>query len=346
MKIWEDFVNAQRNELGEEAVAKWLTSLKVMHFDARNLYLEAQDPFAIHWFEQHVRPKVRKCLVNNNNSPIKVHLALSEPLAPPKLQKKIWKPILNLSPDGLDAHATFELFVPGKENDLTVQLFCSILDKQENFNPIFISGPASSGKTHLLMAAAHYLQAKGISSFYVRAETFTEHLIAAIRNGATRLFRDLYRNHDVLIIDDVDTIAGRSATQEEFFHMFNALHASGKQMIFAAHAIPSAFSNIEPRLTSRFEWGIVLSLQKLDPSEFKNLLLKRLQVLSFPLSEETICFLLSQFGHAPLSLVRALESLILSSHLQKTSSSDDHSPKSRRHLRKAHLRRKKNSLNT
>ena len=320
MKIWEDFVGKQRSELGEEAVSKWLAPLKVVHFDARNLYLEAEDPFAIHWFEEHLRSKVRKGLVNNNNAPIKVHLALAEALSKPKPQKKAWKPLLNLSADSLDLHATFELFVPGKENDLTLQLFRNILDKKEHFNPVFISGPAHSGKTHLLMAAAHYLTAKGLSCFYVRAETFTEHLISAIRNGATRIFRDLYRNHDVLIIDDIDTIAGRSATQEEFFHMFNALHASGKQMIFAAHAIPSAFANIEPRLTSRFEWGIVLSLKKLGQPQFKDVLLKRIEALSFPLSEETINFLLSHFGHSPLSLVRALESLILSSHLEKKSS--------------------------
>jgi chromosomal replication initiator protein len=279
MKIWEAFVKTQESELGSEAVSKWLKTLKVVHFDARNLYLEAKDPFAIHWFEEHVRSKVRKYLVNNNNAPIKVHLALAEAHTSPKKQKKIWKPALDLSPDSLDPHATFDRFIPGEENLLAVQLFRSILDKKECFNPVFLSGPLGSGKTHLLMAATHYLTAQGLSCFYVRAETFTEHLIAAIRNGAMRLFRDLYRNHDVLIVDDIDTIAGRAATQEEFFHMFNALHSADKQMIFAAHNIPSSFSNIEPRLTSRFEWGIVLSLQKLEASSLKGSSSKNASIL-------------------------------------------------------------------
>lgn len=285
MKIWEDFVKTQESELSHEACVKWLKSLRVVHFDARNLYLEADDPFAIHWFEEHVRPKVRKHLVNNNSAPIKVHLSQKDALAPPKKQKAIWKPVLDLSPDSLDPNSTFDHFIPGESNALTIQLFLNILDKKEHFNPVFISGPSGSGKTHLLMAACHHLIAKGLSCFYVRAETFTEHLIAAIRNGATRLFRDLYRNHDVLLVDDIDTIAGRSATQEEFFHMFNALHTAGKQMIFAAHNIPSAFTNIEPRLTSRFEWGIVLSLQKLQthylkefPSTNASILLEKLLI--------------------------------------------------------------------
>ena len=344
MKIWEDFVKAQENDMGLEATSKWLKTLKVAHFDARNLYLETADPFAINWFEEHLRSKVRKYLVNNNNAPIKVHLALTEALSAPKKQKKEWKPILDLSPDTLDPHATFDLFIPGAHNELTFQLFQNILDKKDHFNPLFLSGPHACGKTHLLMAAAHYLTAKGFSCFYVRAETFTEHLIAAIRNGATRVFRELYRNHDFLMIDDIDTIGGRGATQEEFFHMFNALHTAGKQMIFAARHLPSAFPNIEPRLTSRFEWGLVLSLFKLESVELGELLLKRLEALSFPLQEGVINFLQTHFGSSPLSLIRALDALILSAHLHSQSSITITPEKASTILRQLLLEEKKSVL--
>ncbi len=315
MNLWEEFVQAQESELGSEAISKWLKPLKVAHFDARNLYLETENPFAIHWFEEHIRSKACKHFVNNNNAQIKIHLALTEALSAPKKQKKAWVPLLNLVSDSLDPHATFELFVPGESNQLVLKLFQNILDKKEAFNPVFLTGPSGSGKTHLLMAAAHYLIAKGFSCFYVRAETFTDHLIAAIRNGATHTFRSLYRNHDYLLVDDIDTIGGRNATQEEFFHMFNALHTAGKQMIFAARQLPRTSPNIEPRLTSRFEWGIVLSLAQLKPSEYKELLLKRLAHLSFPLQDDTITYLLTNFGHSSSSLIQAVDALILSSHL-------------------------------
>lgn len=314
MKLWQEFVQAQESSLGKEAVSKWLQPLKIAHFDARNLYLETDDPFAIHWFEEHIRSKACKSFVNNNNAPIKIHLALTQALSTPKKQKKSWKPNLNLSPDSLDPQATFDLFVPGECNELTVRLFKNILDKKEVFNPVFLTGPLGCGKTHLLMAAASYLTNKGFSCFYVRAETFTDHLIGAIRNGANHTFRTLYRNHDYLLVDDIDSIAGRQATQEEFFHMFNALHTAGKQMIFAARQLPRSSLHIEPRLTSRFEWGIVLSITSLKSCEYKELLLKRLEHLSFPLPDETISYLLEHFDSAS-SLIAAVNALMLSAHL-------------------------------
>ena len=316
MKAWEDFLILVAKELGKSTVNQWLKPLKVLHFDAGNLYLEAQDAFQSTWFEEHIRTKVRQSLLNNNGRPIKVHLAFTN--APQKTKKiGTWKPVLNLVPDNLDPKCLFETYILGKNTP--IQLFENAV-KKALFNPIYIHGPHGSGKTHLLMATANFFKAKGISCFYVRAETFTEHVVAAIRNGAMQKFRDIYRNHDVLLIDDLHVISGRSATQEEFFHTFNTLHTAGKQIILSANLPPSRLIEIEPRLTSRFEWGLVLPSHQLEPLELQKLLCSRIQEAVFPLSQNVHEWLLSQFSSPP-SLLRALDTLMLRAHLDKIDSS-------------------------
>jgi chromosomal replication initiator protein len=308
MKAWDDFLISLAQDLGQETVDRWLKSLKVVHFDAGNLYLEAKDAFQAAWFEEHIRAKARKSLLNNNSRPVKVHLSFIEAARKPK-KNSVWKPVLNLSADALDPKSTFETFLGEKNRDL----FREALESR-SFNPIYLHGPSGSGKTHLLMAAAHFLKEKQFSCFYVRAETLTEHVVAAIRTGAMQKFREIYRNHDVLLIDDIDVIAGRSATQEEFFHTFNTLHAAGRQIILSAKVPPARLSGIEPRLTSRFEWGLVFPLQKLDGPELQNLLNLRMQEAEFPLGSGVREFLTAQF-FSPKSLLRALDALMLRAHL-------------------------------
>ncbi|MGH7889033.1 MAG: DnaA ATPase domain-containing protein, partial [Thermodesulfobacteriota bacterium] len=264
MRAWEQFLQGQVDNLGAEAVEKWAKSLKIVHFDAGNLYLEAQDSFQINWFEEHLRPKVQKYFLNNNQRPIKVHLSLSG--VPSPKDKKIWKPVLNLSPDGLDPSCRFETYLPGATNQINLSLFKDALEKS-SFTPIYLYGPEGTGKSHLLMAAAFYLTSQGKRCFYVKAGTLTNHIVAAIRSSCMQKFRDLYREHDVLLVDDIHQLANRSTTQEELFHTFNTLHVAGKQIILAGRGLPSQLSGIEPRLTSRFEWGLVLPFQPLNAAE-------------------------------------------------------------------------------
>ena len=201
------------------------------------------------WFEEHMRVKVNTKLLNNNKRRIKVHLA--HPSTPFGIQKRPQKeqqekspiqiPRFTLQFDELDPHNTFDYFVVTESNKLPWKLMRDISgipqetspDKPPialgSFNPIYIYGGPGTGKTHLLMAAAHALRTKGLTTLYVRAETFTEHVVTAIRAGEMSTFRHTYRNIDVLIIDDIQIFSRKGATQEEFFHTFNTLHLSGKQ---------------------------------------------------------------------------------------------------------------------
>lgn len=327
MRAWDEFLALQDIELGIETVYKWLKTLKVVSYDACNLFLEAKDSFQVIWFEEHIRQKLQTRFVNNNNKKIKVHLSVANAsLRKTKNSKrsntntKLPAPpqfILNF--DDLDPYCTFDYYVSAEKNVLAEKLLRSLAKSNELgvFNPLYIHGNSGTGKTHLLMAAAHALRQKGLHVLYSRAETFTEHVVSAIRIGEMSIFRQAYRNSDVLIIDGVQVLSKKGATQEELFHTFNTLHLENKQIIFSANCAPAELQQIEPRLVSRFEWGVVLNLFPLNREELAQVLHQKAAFLKFPLHDKVIHFLLDNFISGSKTLIRALEALVLRSHLNE-----------------------------
>lgn len=338
MQAWDEFLHLQEKELGGETVNKWLRPLKVLRFDACNLYLEASDSFQAVWFEEHVRPIVLQQLTNQNQKKIKVHLSIAQSHEERKPRVAV-KPRKLLGPhtsafslgwDHLTPHAKFSNFIVSSGNMLAYKLLCELTSYNEkekkvpnhatptvSFNPIYIYGDKGVGKTHLLMATAHALQQGGSKVIYVHAETFTEHVVSAIRAGEMQVFRKAYRQIDVLLIDDIEVFSRKGATQEEFFHTFNTLHVEGKQIVMTAACPPQELKSIEPRLISRFEWGIVLHLEELKKEETKQLLLNRADALQFPLQDKVIDYLLTTFTSSTKALNQALEALVLRTHLNQ-----------------------------
>lgn len=344
MDSWEKFLAQQETELGIDTVRKWLRTLKVARFDAGNLYLQANDSFQVMWFEEHMRKKVQSSFFNNNKRPIKVHLLLGE--NSPSIKEKKTKqsnkvkkeiPESPLNPrftiffDQLDPLCTFEHFVGSNANPLPQKFLYQLTGYDPTtrsyvaqqpavtFNPVYLYGISGTGKTHLLMAAAQALFEQNLSVIYVRAETFTEHVVTAIRAGEMSLFRYSYRNADVLIIDDVHLFSKKWATQEELFHTFNALHLAGKQIILSSNCAPSELAFIEPRLISRFEWGIVLPIELLSKEERAKMLKVKASALNYALGLHIEEFFLDTFTSSSKALCRALEALILRTHLNPTS---------------------------
>lgn len=332
MQAWEDFLTYLETELGSETIQKWVKPLKLTKFDACNIYLEAKDSFQQMWFEEHVRPKAQLKLLNNNKKRIKVHLTLGNAPLPPTKKRAVEKkeaesliaPKFSLFFDNIDPHCTFATYSLTPSRQLPWKLLSDLSSHPHDpviglsqFNPIYVYGPSGAGKTHFLMAIADALKNHGIKALYVRAETFTEHVVSAIRAGEMSAFRQAYRNIDVLIIDDVQVFSRKGATQEEFFHTFNTLHIAGKQIILSANSAPGELQLIEARLVSRFEWGIVLPLEPYRKEELKLILEKKADSLQFKLHPKLNDFLIDTFKSSPHAIIKALKALILRSHLNQ-----------------------------
>ena len=308
MQAWDAFLCDLEQKMGKETVDRWLRTLHVEKFDACNLFLNAQHSFQIAWFEEHVRTIAESTFVNNNSHPIQIHLIPHQKVKKKKRHHEELPINLQITSDAIDPQMSFSNFIFDEQNALSVDFFKQLTPGI--YNPLFLYGPAGVGKTHLLMAVAKNLQQENLSVFYVHAETFTEHVVKAIRTPQMRTFRSIYRNQDVLSIDDVHHFARKTATQEELFHTFNTLHQSGKQIILASHLPPNRIEEIEPRLTSRFEWGIVLQLHSLSQKKMREVLYKRADVYQFPLSDVIITFLTESF-ESPKSMMRAFEALMM-----------------------------------
>ncbi len=335
MNDWKQFLLKQEQEFGKETVDRWLRSLVVKNFDACNLYLEAKDSFQALWFEEHIRHKLGQ-FVNCNQRPIFIHLGIRGQQQKTKTKRRPEAP-QNSFPilfEELDSFSSFESFICTEDNEIAFKVLdqaCTTLVASKvqamstfsqsttlpptSFNPIYIYGPPGSGKSHLLTACAHKLRRVGYNAIYASCDLFTDHVVRSIRAGEMSHFRSTYRMADILIVDDIQNLGRKNATQEEFFHTFNAFHTAGKQIILAANGAPAALAHIEARLISRFEWGIALPIAPLQKKELIKMIENKASALQFPLASRTAEFLSESFSTNPKSTARALDALILRSHL-------------------------------
>jgi chromosomal replication initiator protein len=318
MKAWDDFLIFLDEKFGKSTIDKWVRALKIVRFDACNIYFEAKDSFQLTWYQEHIAPLAKKYFLDNNRQPIKVIINCPDLFETPTDEKPPFKFDLKFESDPLFSHATLDYYVVTEKNKTSFQIFSKLLGidpetkKQgtffpDIFNPLFIYGPSGIGKTHLLMSAAAVYRKLGLQVFYVKAETFTDHVVHAIRNGQMQLFRQTYRKLDVLIIDDVEVFGRKSATQEELFHTFNTLHTARKQIILSSSVNPRLLEYIEDRLVSRFEWGLTLPFEKeIHQEMLLELIRRRASLYELKLKKQVIEFLLKNFP-TPASISRALD---------------------------------------
>jgi chromosomal replication initiator protein len=229
-----------------------LEPLKAVGADADTLYLEAPEGIRA-WAERRYSGLISQALKAAGTELSQVSFA-----APRELAGTI-SPGTDLNPS-----YTFDRFVIGPGNRLAHGAALAVAEApSEAYNPLFLHGPPGLGKTHLLAAIANYLQdnAPGLSVRYTTAESFTNEFVGALKSTGADAFKARYRDIDVLLIDDVQFLEGKPATEEEFFHTFNALHESGSQLVLSADRIPSELSTLASRLRDRFEWGLTVPVE-------------------------------------------------------------------------------------
>ncbi|MDE3055706.1 MAG: ATP-binding protein [Verrucomicrobiota bacterium] len=301
MEIWDSLLSQLSQEWGQNTVKRWLAPLKLLRFDAANIYLEAEDAFQMHWIKEHLQKRLRETpLRNANGRKMELHFSLPTPAKSPEESALLSKQSEHQS---IHQESTFAHFLPSSANAHLLDLLQNI--ETASFNPIYLYGPASSGKTHLLEATAALLRSKGKRVYYQRTEEFTERVIQAMRTGQMRALRTTLRSCDALILDDIDALARKFATQEEFFHTFNTLHMHRHPLLFASRLSPSKLEEVEARLISRFEWGITLEVHPVAPAA---LLEQKARLWNLSLHSDLIPWLIQTF---PTSSVVALTALAL-----------------------------------
>jgi len=212
---------------------------------------------------------------------------------------------------GLNAKYTFENFVVGKGNELAHAACQAVAANPGNaYNPLFIYGGVGLGKTHLLQAVGHILSKNTDKILYVSSEKFTNDYIQAVRSGQAREFKERYRNVDLLLIDDIQFMAGKDGTQEEFFHTFNELHQTNKQIVLTSDRPPKSIPALEKRLLSRFEWGMIADVGQPDIETRQAILEKKCKEKNYPLENDILTYIASNVQNNIRELEGALNRLI------------------------------------
>ena len=223
----------------------------------------------------------------------------------------------------LNPKYTFDTFVVGSNNNLAHAAALAVAESPgEIYNPLFIYGGVGLGKTHLMHAIAHFIlkNTPDAKILYVTSETFTNELIDAIRNKnntTTTEFREKYRNNDVLLIDDIQFIIGKESTQEEFFHTFNTLYESKKQIIISSDKPPKEIETLEARLRSRFEWGLTVDIQSPEYETRMAILRKKEELEGYNIDNEVITYIATNIKSNIRELEGALTKVMAYSRLNK-----------------------------
>ena len=222
----------------------------------------------------------------------------------------------------LNPKYTFDTFVVGNNNKFAHAAALAVAESPgKMYNPLFIYGGAGLGKTHLMHSIAHFVlsQQPDMKVIYVTSESFTNELIEAIRNGnntAITTFREKYRNVDVLLIDDIQFIIGKEATQEEFFHTFNELHGNKKQIIISSDKPPKEIETLEARLRSRFEWGSLADISSPDYETRMAILHKKEEMDGYDIDNAVIEYIATNIKYNIRELEGALNKLVALSNLE------------------------------
>jgi len=212
---------------------------------------------------------------------------------------------------GLNSRYIFDNFIVGKNNELAHAACQAVAANPGHaYNPLFIYGGVGLGKTHLLQAIGHELSKKTDKVLYVSSEKFTNDYVHAIRNGQAKDFKDRYRSIDLLLIDDIQFMGGKDGTQEEFFHTFNELHQTNKQIVISSDRPPKAIPALEKRLLSRFEWGMIADVSSPDLETRIAILETKCREKNYKLDREILAYIANNITNNIRELEGALNRLI------------------------------------
>ena len=258
LQIWETALGELEIEVNKPNFRTWLGGTVGLTYQDGDFTVGVPNTFVAEFLEKNMRSLIEKVLTGLTKSNIQVHFQVASSVEKTPARKPRNLPLFN-------PKYTFENFIVGSTNQFAFAAAQKVAENPGNeYNPLFIHGPAGLGKTHLLHAMGNQAAADGLKVLYVSSEQFTNEMVTAIREGQTEEFRTKYRSVDMLLVDDVQFFGGKEHTRENFFHTFNALHENNRQITVTSDCPPQALPHIQERLRSRFEWGLVTDLKPPD----------------------------------------------------------------------------------
>jgi chromosomal replication initiator protein len=319
-KIWNSAREHLRSKLNNETYNMWFAPLRACAIDGNNVTLEAANEFSGVWLKDNYLSLLQDAFAVAAGRQLQVKFKIATGNAPAP-SASAPAPVKTKAPESVherqansDLHFnpknTFESFVVGNNNNFAYAAALAVAQAPgKSYNPLFLYGGVGLGKTHLLHAIGQHVSGnkKGARVAYLSSEKFTNEYIDGIQNNQLAKFRKKYRQTDVLLIDDIQFLAGKERIQEEFFHTFNALHESHKQIVLTCDRPASEIQGLEHRLVSRFEWGLVTDLQPPDVEMRLAILQKKAQIMGVTLSDDIMNFLANRIR----TNVRRLEGALI-----------------------------------
>ena len=279
-QAWQAAVGQLQMEMPKAAFDTWVRDAELIAYEDGEFMIGVGNAYARDWLESRLTSTLTRILTGIMNRSCAVRFNVWQKDSGtaqvddlPEFNKNTDPPdnaelLLSRTPvktQQLNSRYTFDNFVVSTSNRLAHAASLAVAERPaQAYNPLFLYGGVGLGKTHLLHAIGNLCQQRGLQVLYVSSEEFTNDLINSIRTHTTQAFRDKYRRVDVLLVDDIQFIAGKESTQEEFFHTFNTLHGQEKQIVISSDRPPKAMSTLEDRLRSRFEWGLAADIQPPD----------------------------------------------------------------------------------
>jgi chromosomal replication initiator protein len=269
-QAWQATLGQLQMEMPKAAFDTWVRDAELVSYEDGSFVVGVNNTYARDWLESRLLSKASRLLTGIMNRTVEIRFIVwnnhsysekkenTEPVAEDNHSN-------NNGNSNRNSRYSFDTFVVGASNRLAHAASLAVAEKPaQAYNPLFLYGGVGLGKTHLLHAIGNMIQNSGARVLYVSSEEFTNDLIYAIRTHTTQAFREKYRQIDVLLVDDIQFIAGKESTQEEFFHTFNTLHGQDKQIVITSDRPPKALVTLEERLCSRFEWGLIADIQPPD----------------------------------------------------------------------------------
>jgi chromosomal replication initiator protein len=270
-QAWQSVLGQLQMEMPKASYDTWVRDTRPLSYEKGALTIGVPNAYARDWLDSRLVSTVSRLLIGILNTNVAVNFVVSQGVEGESVETDTVAPapddenVSRTRNSSLNLRYTFDNFVVGSGNRLAHAACQAVAEKPARaYNPLFLYGGVGLGKTHLLHAIGNACYSSGLNVLYVSSEEFTNDMINAIRTHTTQAFREKYRSMDVMLIDDIQFIAGKESTQEEFFHTFNTLHGQDKQIIVSSDRPPKALVTLEERLRSRFEWGLAADIQPPD----------------------------------------------------------------------------------